>query len=160
MITALATVVSVEATDEGNRLELSCEQQTSCSHCSSRSSCGTGIVSKAVGNKSHRWVLTTSKSVKAGQTVEIGLSERNLVQYASVVYLLPIFALILGAAIAELYLAPMLSMGEGLIIGVAILFMSAGILLAKQIAKSLQAKSQQSVSLIRVLGETLETGIN
>jgi sigma-E factor negative regulatory protein RseC len=155
MITALATVVSVESQTGGNKIALSCEQQTSCSHCSSQKSCGTGIVSKAVGNKTHRWELTTDKHLKVGQTVEIGLSEKNLVTFASIIYLLPIFALILGATVAELLLVPALDMGEGFIILFSALCMFSGIALARYISAKLQFKSQQVVSIVRVLGETV-----
>ncbi|WP_375752598.1 SoxR reducing system RseC family protein [Vibrio sp. HN007] len=156
MITALATVVSVETTEKGNKIELSCEQQTSCNHCSSQKSCGTGLISKAVGKKSHRWELTTDKDIKVGQTVEIGLSEQNLIRYASIVYLLPILGLILGATLAELFLVPILQAGEGLTIALSIGFMGLGILLAKHLSKRLQARSTKSVSLIRVFGEAIE----
>lgn len=156
MITALATVISVESTDKGNRVGLSCEQQTSCSHCSSQKSCGTGLVSKAVGNKTHRWELFTDKRVEVGQTVEIGLSEQNLIRYASIIYLLPILGLIFGAAIAELFFVPILQTGEGVTILLSVAFMGLGILLAKRLSKRLQAGSTQSVSLIRVLGEAIE----
>ncbi|MDG3087150.1 SoxR reducing system RseC family protein [Vibrio hannami] len=156
MITALATVVSVEATTKGNKVGLSCEQQTSCSHCSSQKSCGTGLVSKAIGNKTHKWELMTDKLVEVGQTVEIGLSEQNLVKYASIIYLLPILGLILGATIAELFLTPIIQTGEGVTILLSVGFMGLGILLAKYLSRRLQSGTSQSVSLIRVLGEAIE----
>lgn len=155
MITALATVVAVDAQPDGNHLTLSCDQQTSCSHCASKSSCGTGVVSKAIGNKRHLWKLVTDKPVRAGQLVEIGLSEGNLVRYASIVYLLPILALFLGAALAEGYLAPVLAMGEGFSIAVSALFLLGGIGLARLISRRLQASSAKSVELLRLLGDEL-----
>lgn len=51
MMTALATVTQVTAQQQHFSVELSCEQQTSCNSCASQKSCGTGIVSKAVGKK-------------------------------------------------------------------------------------------------------------
>jgi sigma-E factor negative regulatory protein RseC len=152
MITALATVTAVDRQPNGNLLTLSCDQQTSCSHCASQSSCGTGIVSKAVGRKQHQWQLLTQKAVQPGQLVEIGLSERNLVRYASIVYLLPILALASGAAVAELWLAPILGMGEGVTIFIALLSLFAGIAAARAVSRRLQSSSAQSVTLLRVLG--------
>lgn len=52
MMTALATVADVHPSKDGYEVKLSCEQQTSCNHCASSASCGTGIASKAIGNKS------------------------------------------------------------------------------------------------------------
>ena len=101
MITALATVVSVTESKQGNLLELSCEKKTSCSHCASKDSCGTGMASKAVGNRSHKWELYTGEKVKAGQLVEIGLPEKSLIQYASIVYLIPLLMLMLGGFLGQ-----------------------------------------------------------
>ncbi|WP_394145512.1 SoxR reducing system RseC family protein [Vibrio atypicus] len=155
MMTALATVSNVKAISEGFDVELSCEQQTSCSSCSSQKSCGTGIVSKAVGNKSLNWHLVTQKVVKSGQVVEIGLPEKSLLQSAAVVYLIPLFALILGAMFGQWLLAPWLSGGEGVVIVSSVLFTVAGIYLAKRIAAKLEANSSQQVKLLRVLGEPI-----
>lgn len=77
MMTALATVSAVKANATGYEVELSCDQQTSCSSCSSQKSCGTGVVSKAIGKKSLHWHLVTKKIVKEGQVVEIGLPEKE-----------------------------------------------------------------------------------
>lgn len=101
MMTALATVSAVEKQGAHYRVQLSCEQQTSCSSCSSQKSCGTGIVTKAVGNKSLFWQLTTKNLVKAGQIVEIGFPERSLLQSAALVYLVPLFMMMLGAPSAN-----------------------------------------------------------
>lgn len=155
MMTALATVSEVKATAKGFAVELSCEQQTSCSSCSSQKSCGTGIVSKAIGNKSLHWQLLTDKVVKAGQVVEIGLPEKSLLQSAAVVYLIPLFSLILGAAVGQWLFAPLFAGGEGIVILASALCTFAGIILAKRIAANLESDSSQQVKLLRVLGEPI-----
>jgi sigma-E factor negative regulatory protein RseC len=155
MMTALATVSSVKPLASGFDVELSCEQQTSCSSCSSQKSCGTGIVSKAVGNKSLHWHLITQKLVKTGQVVEIGLPEKSLLQSAAVVYLVPLFAMIVGALVAQWWLAPLLSLGEGLVILFSALATTAGIFLAKRLSAKLEQQSSQQVILLRVLGEPI-----
>ncbi|OAJ92242.1 SoxR reducing system RseC family protein [Vibrio bivalvicida] len=155
MMTALATVSAVKPVSTGFDVELSCEQQTSCSSCSSQKSCGTGIVSKAVGNKSLHWHLVTQKSVKTGQVVEIGLPEKSLLQSAAVVYLVPLFALILGAFVAQWWLAPLFSVGEGLVIFTSAAATVGGIFLAKRLSAKLEQQSSQQVILLRVLGEPI-----
>ena len=155
MMTALATVAKVQPQAQGFEVELSCEQQTSCSSCSSQKSCGTGIVSKAVGNKSLHWHLITDKAVKPGQVVEIGLPEKSLLQSAALVYLLPLFAMILGAFFTQWWLAPLLGVGEGLVIGVSALATVGGIALAKRLSYQLEQRSTQQVILLRVLGEPI-----
>lgn len=83
MMTALATVTKVVPAQQGFQVTLSCEQQTSCSSCQSSKSCGTGIVSKAFGNKTLFWRLQTTQALEAGEVVEIGLPEKSVLQSAA-----------------------------------------------------------------------------
>ncbi|MEF1290132.1 SoxR reducing system RseC family protein, partial [Vibrio sp. M260118] len=115
----------------------------------------TGIVSKAVGKKSLHWHLVTHKLVKPGQVVEIGLPEKSLLQSAAVVYLVPLFAMILGAFIGQWWLAPSLSLGEGAVILSAAIATAAGIALAKQLSTRLERQSSQQVVLLRIIGEPI-----
>ena len=155
MMTALATVMQVKPQSQGYEIQLSCEQKTSCSSCSSSKSCGTGIVSKAIGNKALFWTLNTSQSVHQGQVVEIGFPEKSLLQSAALVYLVPLFMMIFGAWIANQWLAPTLHMGEGIVIASSFLFILLGVALAKYLSPRLEQRSQQEVILLRVLGEPI-----
>lgn len=156
MMTSLATVTSVTESKRGNVLELSCQQQTSCSHCASQSSCGTGVVSKAIGNRSHRWSLVTREKVRPGQLVEIGLPEKKLLQFASIVYLIPIVLLMLGGFLGEYLLGSV--GGEGPVILLAFLAMGAGVWLARKLSGTMQQASEQAITLIRVLGDPVDIG--
>lgn len=155
MMTALATVTQVTPNDNGFEVALSCEQQTSCSSCSSQKSCGTGVVSKAFGNKSLLWHLETQRRLHVGQVVEIGIPEQSLLQSAMLVYLLPIVAMLLGALFGHLVLSPWLEMGEGAVVLTSMLFAFIGILLAKKLAQPLEQKSAAQVELMRVFGEPI-----
>ncbi|EGQ7756730.1 SoxR reducing system RseC family protein [Vibrio vulnificus] len=155
MMTALATVTQVTPNDHGFEVALSCEQQTSCSSCSSQKSCGTGVVSKAFGNKSLLWHLETQRRLHVGQVVEIGIPEQSLLQSAMLVYLLPIVAMLLGALFGHLVLSPWLEMGEGAVVLISMLFAFIGILLAKKLAQPLEQKSAAQVELMRVFGEPI-----
>ncbi|HDZ9228197.1 TPA: SoxR reducing system RseC family protein [Vibrio cholerae] len=152
MMTALATVTKVVPAQQGFQVTLSCEQQTSCSSCQSSKSCGTGIVSKAFGNKTLFWRLQTTQALEAGEVVEIGLPEKSVLQSAALVYLLPLFFMMLGAWLGEQWLAPMLGFGEGIVILTALLFIALGVWVAKHYAKVLELRSQQQVVLLRKLG--------
>ncbi|ENV3666936.1 SoxR reducing system RseC family protein [Vibrio vulnificus] len=155
MMTALATVTQVTSNDHGFEVVLSCEQQTSCSSCSSQKSCGTGVVSKAFGNNSLLWHLETQRRLHVGQVVEIGIPEQSLLQSAMLVYLLPIVAMLLGALFGHLVLSPWLEMGEGAVVLTSMLFAFIGILLAKKLAQPLEQKSAAQVELMRVFGEPI-----
>ncbi|AEA79363.1 Sigma factor RpoE regulatory protein RseC [Vibrio cholerae LMA3984-4] len=152
MMTALATVTKVVPAQQGFQVTLSCEQQTSCSSCQSSKSCGTGIVSKAFGSKTLFWRLQTTQALEAGEVVEIGLPEKSVLQSAALVYLLPLFFMMLGAWLGNQWLAPMLGFGEGIVILTALLFIALGVWVAKHYAKVLELRSQQQVVLLRKLG--------
>ncbi len=155
MMTALATVMAVQNNKHGFHVELSCEQKTSCSSCSSSKSCGTGIVSKAIGSKSLRWHLDTDKAVAQGQVVEIGFPEKSLLQSAALVYLVPLFMMMVGAWLAERWLAPLFGMGEGIVILTSLASIGLGISLAKVWSRQLEKRTEQEVVLLRVLGEPI-----
>lgn len=155
MMTALATVTDVIQLADGYQVNLSCEQKTSCSGCASAKSCATGTVSKALGKKTLQWNLMSSSPVSLGQVVEIGFPEKSLLQSAALVYLLPLFALLFGAALGEQWLAPMLQAGEGMVVLSACLFTALGILLAKFFAKRLESSTKEQVVILRVLGEPI-----
>lgn len=155
MMTALATVTGVERHGKQYEIDLSCEQQTSCSSCSSQKSCGTGVVTKAIGNKSLSWHLRSDKSVHVGQVVEIGFPESSLIKSAMAVYLLPLIGLIFGALIGHFVLAPVTAGGEGIIILASVMFAAAGVWLAKLVSRPLEDESERQVTLIRVLGDPI-----
>ncbi|MGF1747305.1 MULTISPECIES: SoxR reducing system RseC family protein [Vibrio] len=155
MMTALATVTSVEKQGHQLQIQLSCEQQTSCSSCASKSSCGTGIVSKAVGSKALIWNLLTDEKVQSGDVVEIGFPEKSLLQSAALVYLLPLFFLFMGAGLGQLWLAPLFEAGEGVVILSAAGFSFIGFLLARKFIHSVEQTSSQEVVLIRILGQSI-----
>ncbi len=155
MMTALATVTEVHQHGKQYEVDLSCEQQTSCSSCSSQKSCGTGVVTKAIGNKSLLWHLRTEQSVRVGQVVEIGFPESSLIKSAMAVYLLPLFGLIIGAMFGHFLLSPLLAGGEGIIILSSLFFAAAGIWIAKRVSRPLEEESKHQVTLIRVLGEPI-----
>ncbi|MFA0413152.1 SoxR reducing system RseC family protein [Vibrio renipiscarius] len=156
MMTALATVSSVVQSQSGYQVELSCEQKTSCSSCASQKNCGTGIVSKAIGSKTLYWHLATKQLLQVGQVVEIGMAEKNLLQSAAIVYLVPLFSLIFGALVAHWWVAPAFGLGEGVVILCSALATVLGIMLAKRFASRIERQSSQQVILLRVLGEPIQ----
>ncbi|MGR5237257.1 SoxR reducing system RseC family protein [Vibrio alfacsensis] len=156
MMTALATVTGVHRHGQRYDIDLSCEQQTSCSSCSSQKSCGTGVVTKVIGNKTLSWQLRTEKSVKVGQVVEIGFPESSLIKSAMAVYLLPLFGLIFGAFLGHVLLGSFIWSGEGVTILTSVLFAAGGMWIAKRVSRPLEDESKRQVTLIRVLGEPID----
>ncbi|MCK6264757.1 SoxR reducing system RseC family protein [Vibrio sp. ZSDE26] len=155
MMTALATVAAVHRRNNDYLIDLSCEQNTSCSSCASQKSCGTGIVSKAVGAKSLFWSVVSSKPISEGQVVEIGFPEKTLLQSAVTVYILPIAFLMIGALLAQWLLVPYFKLGELTVIVSAFISAYIGIRIAKHKAHKLEQASAQQVVLLRILGEPI-----
>lgn len=156
MMTALATVLDVQ----DNIVVVGCQQKTSCNHCASQDSCGTGIVSKVLPGKVHHWAFHTDKKLTIGQMVEIGLPEKNLLQSAAIVYLVPLFFLLFGALISEWLISPLIGIGEVTTIVIAGLSSWGGYFIAKTLSHRIEQKTEQQVSLIRVLGESISDTIS
>jgi sigma-E factor negative regulatory protein RseC len=155
MMTALATVADVHPSQHGYEVKLSCEQQTSCSHCASSSSCGTGVVSKAVGNKKLIWYLDTPQKLEPGQMVEIGLPEKSVLQSALVVYLFPLLMLIIGTFTGEYLVSPFFHHSELSVILTSVCFIISGVFLSRLMSKRLENRTRNEVTLLRVLGESI-----
>lgn len=162
MMNALALVTRVtEIPSSGShaklfKVDLSCEQQTSCNSCASKSSCATGQVTKAIGNKQHAWSLTTSVQVTEGDIVEIGLPEKALLSAAALVYLVPLVFLFFGAVIGAEISEAIFNGQEwvSIVMGAGFALLS-GMLVKAKLRKANHDATQQ-VTLIRTLGQQLE----
>ncbi|GAD78567.1 hypothetical protein VEZ01S_04_00140 [Vibrio ezurae NBRC 102218] len=152
-VTLMSSPVAPEALF---KVDLTCEQQTSCSGCASKSSCATGQVSKAIGNKEHAWSVMTSIPVSKGDIVEIGLPEKALLSAAALVYLVPLLFLFIGALVGSEISTTFLDGHEWLsiVLGVAFACLSGVVVKGKLQRNNHQA--EQQVTLIRTLGQTLE----
>ena len=105
----LATVVAVE----GAFAWVECERRSACSGCHQQSNCGTGTVAKAFPLKSQRLRVALTAEVLVGQQIRLGIPQASILRGAALVYVLPLFCLLLGALLGQLWLAPLLSAGEG-----------------------------------------------
>ncbi|KLV06502.1 transcriptional regulator [Photobacterium ganghwense] len=155
MMRSLATVVAVET----GRITVSCQQQTSCGSCGSRDSCGTGIVSKALPGRRHEITIATREKASVGDTVEIGLSERSMLQSALLVYVLPLLGLVLGAILGQWWFVSLAGGGELGVIVTALGFAGAGLWLARRLATRLEGDSAYQPTLIRVLGTPVSASL-
>ena len=107
MIIETAVVKSIS----GNLVTVECQSHSACNHCHASDSCGTGTVAKAFPQRSHRLVVNKTAAVNIGDTIEIGLREKNIVTSAMLVYLLPLASILLAMALAE-YFSRVLQIGR------------------------------------------------
>ena len=147
MMRTLATVVAVDS----GQITVSCQQETSCGHCASRDSCGTGIVSKAMPGRSHQINISTNEKITLGQVVEIGLSERSMLSSALLVYMLPLLFLVGGSLIGQYIFIDLAASSQLGVIVSAVVATTVGLMIARYYAKRLDGDAAYKPSLIRVL---------
>lgn len=97
MIEEIATVSAVY----DGQVEVVCFSKSACGQCKQNSQCGTGIVSKALPGRDHRFVITTDLTLTVNQQVRIGIPERSLIGSALLVYLFPLSLVLAGALLAS-----------------------------------------------------------
>lgn len=103
-----------------NQITIQTELKNACHACAQKSHCGTGVIARAVANRISDVVVNYEKpeqSISVGQKVRLGVAEEKLLTASSVVYLVPLLALILGAVIGQELLPALGFTGEGWVIG-------------------------------------------
>ncbi|OIN08717.1 SoxR reducing system RseC family protein [Oceanisphaera psychrotolerans] len=127
MIEEIATVMAVHE----NGVEVACFSKSACGQCKQNSTCGTGLVSKALPGRDHRFVIATDLPLAVNQQVRIGIPEQSLLTSALLVYLLPLLLLLGGAGLASIGLG----LGDGGTLAGAAIGGSAGFVLASRRAR-------------------------
>lgn len=113
MIEEIATVSAVY----DGQVEVVCFSKSACGQCKQNSNCGTGIVSKALPGRDHRFVIATDLALTVNQQVLIGIPDHSLLRSVFLVYLFPLLLVLAGAFLASIGLG----MGDGgTILGAAI----------------------------------------
>ncbi len=97
MVEAQGQVVKVEK----EFVWVETEIKSGCNHCSSKSSCGTGILSGVLGRRRPQLRVENSLGAKLGEAVVVAVEESGVVTGSLLLYLLPLFMMIFGAAIGD-----------------------------------------------------------
>lgn len=95
MIEAVGTVRAVE----GDAILVEVQRRSACGSCDSQAGCGTSALGKWFSRGSSRVRLRSDLRLGAGDVVVLGLDEAALLRAALLLYLLPILALLGGAAV-------------------------------------------------------------
>ena len=93
MITEQAVVTRCN----GRQVELELLRSSACGGCELNKGCGTGALGRLLGRRSKPLVIETDRNVRAGDRIELGLSEAALVRASLAAYGLPLLGMILGA---------------------------------------------------------------
>ncbi|MGL5303143.1 MAG: SoxR reducing system RseC family protein [Aeromonas sp.] len=129
----IATVVAIE----GEYLWVECQRRSACSGCQQQSHCATGTVAKAFPQHAQRLRVKKSAPVEIGQQIRLGISQQSLLRGATLVYVVPLLCLLAGALLGQLWLAPLLSGGEGVTILSCLLGAVVGFLLVRYFSNRL-----------------------
>lgn len=119
MMKEWATVVSWQ---QGVAL-LRCEPKSGCGSCTARSGCGVHALNELVPGTEHHLQLQVAQPLEPGQRVEIGIAEGSLLRSAMLVYMTPLFGIMLGGGLLQWWLGSDAASLLGAIIGGAAAFL-------------------------------------
>ncbi|ATF09752.1 SoxR reducing system RseC family protein [Candidatus Enterovibrio altilux] len=145
MITVLAETIG----GGDGYLIVRCQQKTSCGSCASKNFCGTGVVSNTFSEKILNIRVPFALFVSEGTMVEIGFEEQTILKFAAIVYIFPLFFMIVGACIGQLF-AILMASSEGIVI---LSFISAGgigVIIAHYFSHKLERDTRTIAKLIHV----------
>lgn len=118
----LTAIGLVEKIDDQNFVYIRTQAETGCGSCSASSSCGTSLLSSLfVGRSRNLLKIPNDLSCKLGDQVELSLQNSALLSQAFLVYILPLFGLFIGSALAQ-SLQPDLVEWQQLLAGFAAMF--------------------------------------
>ncbi|MFT2092984.1 SoxR reducing system RseC family protein [Paraglaciecola sp. 2405UD69-4] len=107
MIEEIGTVNDIKRHDSKQFVWVETQVKSTCSSCGSQSNCGTGSIAKAFSRKKELLQFEFNESVAIGQKVKLGITEQSVLKASFIVYVIPMFAMISSAVLAQ-YLLPIL----------------------------------------------------
>lgn len=125
MIEENAQVVAIDSAGDGLHAWVETQRKTACDACSANKGCGTGIVSKAFGEKTMRMNALNDIGAVVGDAVILGIDDQILVKTSVMTYFIPLLTLMLGGAFGG-YMDGRLFVGESE--GLTILFGVVGLI--------------------------------
>lgn len=119
------------------------EIKSGCNHCSAKSGCGTGVLSGVMGKRRPQLRVMNSLDVKIGDAVVVAVEDNGIVTGSLLLYLLPLFMMIVGAAVGDVL------SGETWAIILAVLGLVGGFMLARILSSSATVTNQLRPVLVR-----------
>ena len=135
----IATVID---NSQAGLVTVEVEIKSACGHCSNESSCGSQSIAKAFSKKCQQLTIPCKEIYPVGDSLKLGLPESVLLQSAALIYLLPLFGVLLGGFISQ-------SLGANLAFGSDFILMLSSIaggslfwLWGQKLAKKIELKSE------------------
>lgn len=152
MIEELATVVSVNDFN----IVVTSNIKSACSGCSQADKCGSGQVAKAFPQKQLMLNIVSDLSVKVGDNVIIGISEKCLLNSAWQVYLWPLIGLISFSGLGQWLIEQLILPHELYAIALGGIGGYIGYLFASHQQKSINNQTLLMPKLVRILTEKIK----
>ncbi len=127
MIEEQAQVVEIK---EG-QLILQAQTQSSCGSCEASKGCGTSLLAKVVGRKFTHFQVENNINAKVGDTVIVGIAEDALLKGSMMIYILPVFGMLLFAVLADYFFLSSEHYHDLIVAGCAVIGMGTGALISK-----------------------------
>ncbi|MCP1726671.1 sigma-E factor negative regulatory protein RseC [Natronospira proteinivora] len=109
---------------QAGRAWIEARSRLDCPRCAEGRGCGGGLLGRWLGDRLNRVEAANPDNHPSGSWVELGLDERDLFIAALLVYLPPLFGLLLGATLAQVFLG----LAEGWVVLLALLGLALGLL--------------------------------
>ncbi len=131
--------------------------KASCNSCKVNSSCGTGIISKAFGERSFITPMTNNIKAEIGDQVEVGIPEDLIVKTSLLVYLFPIIfmlVMLFSLKFTSANLGYLLS--EPFLILAAIISLALGFYLVRRLGEKMNKNKPLEPVLLRTVKRVID----
>lgn len=80
---------------------LEVERRTACGLCGQKRGCGNATWGKLLGHKSQEFVAENAIDAKVGESVVVGINEREILSTVFYLYVLPLISMLVAAVLAD-----------------------------------------------------------
>lgn len=150
MIEENARVIAID----GDIAWVETQRKSTCGSCSAKTSCGTSLLERFVGQRNKQLTVTLVDGIKVGDDVVLGLDEGSLLRGSFAVYMLPLLTMLLMAVMAQMLFPEILLSPEAASIIGGLVGLGIGLFWLKAYAKRALIDGRfRPVILRRVAGE-------
>lgn len=134
MIEEIATIVEVDK----ENVWVETTRKSACGTCSLNKGCGTSVLASVLGKKSNRIRVVNKLNATLGEQVVIGMHESAILRGAMLVYIVPLFALLGFAMLADVMAQQLLfDLKEPFIILSAVIGFVGGVVFVRKFSQGL-----------------------
>lgn len=134
---------------EGEYAWVETERRSSCGSCSAKG-CGTGALSKILGQRTQRIKVLNPVEAKPGDEVVLGIEEQVLLKGSLAVYIVPLLAMLVGGILGEVLAPQWESDAEGLSALLGFIGLVAGFLWLSRFNRRLSRDRRFMATILRI----------